>query len=97
MALQSNDQAMVAQTNPPCHPKGSCFNCREMGHFAAQCLKSTPRVNYMDYKEPNQIPMPTIQLQINVAMLKAQIDALSPQDNETLISMMKEPQDFHKA
>jgi hypothetical protein len=48
-------------------------------------------------EEPNQIPMPMIQPQVNVAMLKAQINALSPQDNETLISMMEEPQDFHKA
>jgi hypothetical protein len=94
---EDNGQAMVAQTNPPCHPKGPCFKCGEMGHFATQCLKNDQRVNYMDYKEPNQIPMPTIRPQINIVTLKAQIDALSLQDNETLINMMKEPQDFHKA
>ena len=97
VALQSKNQAMVAQTKPPHLPKGPCFNCREMGHFTAQCLKNPSRVNYMDYKEPNQIPMPMIQPQVNVVMLKAQINALSPQDNETLISMMEEPQDVHKA
>jgi hypothetical protein len=97
IAPQNDGQAMVAQTNPPCHLKGPCFNCREMGHFAAQCLKSGQQINYMNYEEPNQIPMPTIQPQVNVVTLKAQIDALSPQDNETLISMMEESQDFHKA
>jgi hypothetical protein len=45
----------------------------------------------MNYKEPNQIPVLMIQPQVNVAMLKAQINALLPQDNETLISMMEEP------
>jgi hypothetical protein len=54
-------------------------------------LEEPSRVNYMDYEEPNQIPMPTIQSQVNVMMLKAQIDALLPQDNGTLISMMEEP------
>jgi hypothetical protein len=91
VAAQNNDQAMVAQTNPPRRPKGPCFNCREMGHFTAQCLKNPLRVNYMNYEEPNQIPMPTIQPQVNVAMQKAQIDALLPQDNKILISMMEEP------
>jgi hypothetical protein len=60
-------------------------------------LNNAPRVNYMDYKEPNQIPMPMIQPRVNIVTLKAQIDVLSPQDNETLINMMEEPQDFHKA
>jgi hypothetical protein len=68
---QSNEQTMVTQTNPPHHLKGLCFNCREMGHFMAQCLKNPLRVNYMNYEEPNQILMPTCQPQVNVAMLKA--------------------------
>jgi hypothetical protein len=97
MIPQNNGQAMVAQTNPPHCPKGLCFNCGEMGHYTVQCVKNAPRVNYMDYKEPNQIPMPTIQPQISIAMLKAQINALSPQDNEALVNMMEKPQDFHKA
>ena len=72
LALPSNNQAMVAQTNPPPYrPRGPCFNCRKMGHFAAQCLKNSSRVNYMDFEEPHQIPMPTIQPQVNVTTLKA--------------------------
>ena len=74
---QTDNQAMVTQTNLPWHPKGPCFNCGEMGHFAAQCQRNNTRVNYMDYEEPNQIPMPMIQPQVNMAMLKAQIDTIS--------------------
>jgi hypothetical protein len=94
---QPDDQAMVAQTNPPHQLKGPCFKCGEMGHFAAQCQRSDQWINYMDYDKPNQIPMPMIQPRTNIATLKAQIDTLSPQDYEALISMMEDPQDFHKA
>jgi hypothetical protein len=40
------------------------------------------------------IPQPTITPRTNVANLKAQIDSLSTEDNDTLIEMMGLMQDF---
>ena len=56
-------------------------------------------INYMDATEKNMqnIPQPTITPQTNVANLKAQIDLLSSEDNDTLIEMMGSMQDFTPA
>jgi len=45
----------------------------------------------MDFQEPemNRIMEPTIQPQANVAQIKAQLDALNMQENDTLIEMME--------
>jgi hypothetical protein len=47
-------------------------------------------INYMDAtdKDMQTIPQPTIAPWVNVANLRAQIDSLSPEDNDTLIGMM---------
>src|SRR6267142_2259860 len=98
-----NEEVHVAQTStPPRRPKGPCFNCGIMGHYAADCRKrKETRVNYMDFQDPemNKIPGPTIQPQANVAQLKAQLDALNEQDNDALINLMGggQSQDFPKA
>ena len=73
-----------------------------MGHYAADCRKrKDTRVNYMDFQDPemNTIPGPTIQPRANVAQLKAQLDALNEQENNTLINLMGggQSQDFLKA
>jgi len=55
----------------------------------------------MDFQDPemNRIPKPTIQPQANVAQLKAQLDTLSTQENDTLIGMIGggQLQDFPNA
>jgi hypothetical protein len=50
----------------------------------------------MDAVDDNMqhIPQPNIAPQTNVAHLKAQIDALSMEDNDTLIDVMGFSQDF---
>ena len=73
-----------------------------MGHFTTDCRKRREtRVNYMDSQDPemNRIPKPTIQPRANVAQIKAQLDALSEQENNTLIGLMRggQSQDFIKA
>ena len=62
-----------------------------------QC-RGGARVNYMDaYEGEDQIPTPNIKPRINVAHIKAQIDMLSPQENDSLIDMMGGEQDFPQA
>jgi len=53
----------------------------------------------MDAQNNNiqNLPIPPMNPQINVTGLKAQIDALSTQDNDALIEMMGGLQDFPQA
>jgi hypothetical protein len=48
-------------------------------------------------KDMQNIPQPTIAPQVNVANLRAQINLLSPEDNDALIGMMGSTQDFTPA
>ena len=93
----TQEEIHASQTDQPHKPKGPCFNCRKMGHFAAQC-RGGARVNYMDaYEGEDQIPPPNIKPHINIAHIKAQIDMLSPQENDSLIDMMGGEQGFPQA
>ena len=82
------------------HPKGPYFNCGKLGHFIRDCHSTLmSNINYMDATEEDMqnVPQPTITLQTNMANLKAQIDSLSSEDNDTLIEMMGTTQDFTSA
>jgi hypothetical protein len=56
-------------------------------------------INYMDTTEEDMqnVPQPTITPQANIANLKARINSLSSEDNNTLIEMMGSMQDFTPA
>jgi hypothetical protein len=48
-------------------------------------------------EDMQSVPQPTITPQTNIANLRAQIDSLSPEDNDALIEMMGSAQDFTPA
>jgi hypothetical protein len=56
-------------------------------------------INYMNAidEDMQNVPQPTITPQTNMANLRAQIDVLSPEDNDALIGMMGSTQDFTPA
>jgi Retrotransposon gag protein/Zinc knuckle len=68
---------------------------------AARATSIAPEdsISYMDTNEDDMrsIPPPTLAPQSTIASLKAQIDALSPMENDSLIEMMGANQDFTPA
>jgi hypothetical protein len=81
-------------------PKGPCFNCGKISHFAKDCCSNpSANINYMDIVDDDMqyVPQPNITPRTNVAQLKAQIDALSTEDNDALIEAMGSLQDFTPA
>jgi hypothetical protein len=81
-------------------PKGPCFNCGKIGHFAKDCHSNpSSNINYMDAedKDMKNIPQPNIQPRANIGHIKAQINALSKADNNALIDAMGSSQDFTPA
>jgi hypothetical protein len=82
------------------HPKGPCFNCRKMGHFAKDCCSNpSSNISYMDMVDDKMqnVPQLNITSRTNITQLKAQIDALSTEDNDALIEAMGSLQDFTPA
>jgi hypothetical protein len=71
-----------------------------MGHFAKDCHSNpSSNINYMDAEDEDMrnIPQPNITPRANIGHIKAQINALSEADNDTLIDAMGSSQDFTPA
>jgi hypothetical protein len=71
-----------------------------MGHFAKDCCSNpSSNISYMDMMDDNMqnVPQLNITPRTNITQLKAQIDALSTEDNDALIEAMGSLQDFTPA
>jgi Zinc knuckle len=83
-----------------------CQSCQKgstyVNHAYQSCALSIlpdDSISYMDTNEDDMrsVPPPNIAPQSTIASLKAQIDALSPTENDSLIEMMGANQDFTPA
>jgi hypothetical protein len=72
-----------------------------MGHFAKDCHSNpSSNISYMDAvdEDMQNVPQLNIALRANITQIKAQIDALSMEDNDVLIEeAMGSSQDFTPA
>jgi hypothetical protein len=77
------------------HQKGSTY-VHQAYHSCAPSILPNDSISYMDTNEDDMksVPPPNITPQSTIASLKAQIDTLSPTENDSLIEMMGANQDF---
>jgi hypothetical protein len=94
-----SNMAQTSQDNQcPRPPKGPCFKCRHMGHFAHECCSGT-QINMMDYQDDDannlQDPMePEID---HIARICMEIGALSKDGEERLIEVLGSTEGFQQA
>jgi hypothetical protein len=77
------------------HQKGSTY-VHQAYHSCTPSILPNDSISYMDTNEDDMksVPPPNITPQSTIASLKAQIDTLSPTENDSLIEMMGANQDF---
>src|SRR5258707_14427240 len=64
-------------------PRGPCFECEQMGHFARICprRKKQEKINLIDYNDSESINIPPAPIpRDNVASMKQQLTNMTPQE-----------------
>jgi len=99
---QNNFQGNTATTG---NSSGTCFQCREMGHFARNCPKRQQRnqynctANLINFNDNQNYANANVVEEDPVETLQTQLNALSTQDREKLAIAMGggDQQDFPSA
>jgi len=67
---------------PTAGPRGACFKCSQMGHFARNCLRKwrQANINLLDFNDDDEITTePIAPVRDKVASVKQQLSSMTEQ------------------
>jgi zinc knuckle protein len=80
-------------------PRGPCFECSQMGHFAQNCPQKPRRanINLIDFQEEGPSDNNIMPTRNKVALIKEQLTKMTDKEREQLAKEMGVAEDFPTA